>query len=47
MYGYVVCDAVYVPLALAQGVFDFLSNHKGLNDPKGNKTIICTMVKYG
>ena len=24
-----------------------LSNENGLNDPNGNKNIICTMVKYG
>ena len=34
-------------LVLAEAVFDFRSNQNGLSDPKGNKNIICTMVKYG
>ena len=35
------------PLAPAYAVFDFKSNQNRLIDLKGNKKIICTMVKYG
>ena len=34
------------PLAPAYVVFDFQSDQNGLNDPKGNKNIIYTVMKY-
>ena len=36
-----------MPLAPAKGVFDFHNNQDGLNDPKVNKNITCTMMMYG
>ena len=34
-------------LTTAKVVLDFQSNQNGLNNTKGNKNIICTVVKYG
>ena len=31
----------------SKAVLEFQSTKNGLNDPKGNKNIICAMVKYG
>ena len=39
--------SLHTPLALASAVFDFQRNQIGLYDPKWNKNIICTMMKYG
>ena len=35
---------MYMLLAPDSAAFDFQSNQYGLNDPKGNNTVICTVM---
>ena len=43
----VKCEAAYAQLAQASVVLDFPSNQNGFNYPKGNNSIICTVMRYG